>query len=50
MLSFALPQGRTIRKVMEGGGLGIFELYELFFVNISLAGMFLPYARTFLGY
>ena len=29
-------KGRTIRKVMGGGGRGIFEQHQFFFFNVSL--------------
>ena len=34
-------EGRTIRKVMGGGGWGIFEPQEFFFVFKFLVGIFL---------
>ena len=29
-------KGRTFRKVMRGGGRGIFEQHEFFFFNVSI--------------
>ena len=39
----SLLKGRTIRKVMGGGGgWGIFSLYEFFFSRTACAGIFFP--------
>ena len=48
LFGFQFVREGPLEKLWEGG---IFELNEFFFVNISLAGLFLPYAKSFfLGY
>ena len=42
-ISLIMHKGRTIRKVMGGGGgWGIFSLYEFFFSRTACAGIFFP--------